>query len=327
MVILRVFWSLLIVVAGTAHVWAQEPDLSWLKSYSAVPNETLHARADNYALSELNRFQKLLEVLKATPEASEWDGFYVAGGPDSVGISSLRIRLGKGFASLYVYTCTPELREIDYGTVRETEDTVELVRDIPDGSPRKSATMKFVKVRWADRRFLVAERSLRAFAEKAVGLFVLPYDGAGDFDDWWDFWETGDFDQTLTGKPQFPAKYRHLEKSAVEAKILSVQPRSIVKEFSTPRTYHGGESAIYKVTVSAGTKQGLKKGVALKIDGTSEELVITSVGKTTSQGVIIRAINESSSADHCLTDEAMVIPCPKFAKGMKVSTEVGNLIL
>lgn len=327
MVILRVFSSLLIVVAGTAHVWAQEPDLSWLKSYSAVPNEPLYARTDNYSLSELNRFQKLLEVLKTTPESSEWDGFYVAGGPDSVGISSLRLRLGLGYASLYVYTCTPELRDIDYGYIRETEDAIQLVRDIPEGSPRKPATMKFVKVRWADRRFLVAERSLRAFAEKAVGLFVLPYDGAGDFDDWWDFWETGDFDQTLTGKPQFPMKYRHLERSAVEAKIVSVQPRRLVKEFSTPRTYHGGESAIYNVIVSAGTKQGLKKGVALKMDGTSEEVVITGVGKTTSQGVIVRSINESSNADHCLNDQAEVIRCPKLTKGTKVMTEVGNFLL
>lgn len=327
MVMLRAFSSFLVIVAATALVWAQEPDLGWLKSYSAVPNEPLQARTDNYSLSELNRFQKLLEVLKTTPEASEWDGFYVAGGPDSVGISSLRLRLGLGYASIYVYTCTPELRDIDYGDIRETEDAVELVRDIPEGSPRKPATMKFVKVRWADRRFLVAERSLRAFAEKAVGLFVLPYDGAGEFDDWWDFWETGDFDKTLTGKPQFPAKYRHLEKSAVQAKILSVQPRRLVKEFSTPRTYHGGESAVYPVTVSAGTTQGLKRGVALKILGTSEELVIMRAGKTTSQGVIVRAINESSNADHCLNDDAEVIRCPKLSTGMKVTTEVGNLLL
>ena len=322
----QIFASLLVICAAATFISSQEPDLSWLRSHSAVPNEPLHARTDNYSLLELDQFRSLLDSLKSAPETTEWDGFYVSGGGSGVGFSSLRVRREVGYASLYIYTCTPELQNIDYGTIRETEDAVELVRLIPAGSPRKPETTKLIKVRWGESRFLVSEHVLGSFAEQAVGLFVIPDEGTSESQEWWNFWEKGSFDEKLIGKPQFPARYRHLERSGVTANIIGVRPRIIKSEFNSPRTYYGGESAVYRVTISAGTKQGLKKGVAFKLIATSEELVITSVGRTTSQGVIVRAINDSSRADHCRNDESQVIKCPSISRGMKVATEVGNLL-
>src|SRR5688500_15343624 len=92
----------------------QGSDLTWLKSYTWVPNETLHTRFDNYSIEDLQRLRTMLQSLKDARSETGWDGYYGAGGDDGVGHASLRINLKAGFARMYVYTCTPELRDFDY---------------------------------------------------------------------------------------------------------------------------------------------------------------------------------------------------------------------
>ncbi|HMO81368.1 MAG TPA: hypothetical protein PKD24_11315 [Pyrinomonadaceae bacterium] len=318
----RLYFITLLLLAFGIGVSGQEPDLTWLRAYSPVPNGPLQSRPDNYSKKDLERFRSILDSFKSQRTLGDWEGIYAAGGPNEVGFSTLRFTLESGFASLYVYTCTPELRNIDYGKVIDSQDMIELVSEVPADSPRKPSRVKLVKVDWGDRRYLVQVNSLKAFAEKAVGIFVPSEDGGGP--EWWNFWESGDPYSKLSGRPRLPARFRHLERSAVEATVIRVYPRQIFSGFSTGRSFHTAESAVYRVVVSAGRKQGVKKGLILMLDGTNDKVTITRVGSSTSEGVVVRAINKNTKADHCLSEEAKLIQCPEITRGATASTIVGN---
>lgn len=294
----------------------------WLGKYvnfSELP--ILQSRHANYSEQDLGNFQGRLETLHSAPSQNEWEGRYAPGGTDMVGISLLDISFKTGFASLYIYTCTPELRSIDYGKVVDKPDTIELVSVVPEGSPRKSRNVVFVKVKWGKHLYLVSEKSLAVWAEKAVGRYVPTED---DYEQSWaDYWETGDIEAPYSGWPLLPSSFRHLERRPIEAKIFAVAPRMIETDFSSGLSFHSGESAVYRVRFNAGSSSGVRKGMTFEIKGTSEQLTVTKVGKSKSEGVIVRVIDDARR-DHCTTDAAQLIKCPAIIPGVAISTVAGR---
>ncbi|HLA95363.1 MAG TPA: hypothetical protein VK612_06560 [Pyrinomonadaceae bacterium] len=313
---------LLIVILCSANP-AQESKLMWLGEYirfSELP--ILQPVYSNYSELDLDNFRDRLKSLHSDAKENEWEGRFIPGGMDIVGISVLDLSVKSGFTSFYVYTCTPELRSINYGSVINRPDMVELVSEIPPGSPRKSTRSRLVKVKWGEHLYLVNEKSLAIWAEKAVGRYVPSQNGYEQ--NWADYWESGNIEAPLTGIPSLPTQFQYLSRGPVEASIISVRPRTIESEFSSGITYHGGNSAAHRVVINAGRNSGVKKDMTFSVIGTDDELTITKVGHRTSEGVVVRAIDDETQRDHCLTDDAKVIQCPTLKSGLKVSTIVGK---
>jgi hypothetical protein len=60
------------------------------------------------------------------------------------------------------------------------------------------------------------------------------------------------------------------------------------------------------------------------LNGTPDELTVVRVGKGTSEAVIVRAINNDTRCDHCLTDDGKLHDCPTIRPGLSASTLVGK---
>lgn len=102
--------------------------------------------------------------------------------------------------------------------------------------------------------------------------------------------------------------------------------RKIAKDVSLGNTYYSAESAVYSVVLDAGLSRGVKKDMIFQLPDSGDEIIITKVYPRSASGLIVRAINEKTRADHCISDrlEPKPIPCPEIKAGSAVSTVVGK---
>lgn len=317
--------SLLLLVLGVAATPAQDSKLAWLGEYIAFSElPILRPNYSNYSDEDLLNFEKKLKAVRSDRSENEWEGRFVAGGDDAVGISFMDISRNSGFANLYIYTCVPELRTINYGSMIDLPDMVELVPAVPVGSPRKATRARLVKVKWGNHLYLVEEGSLAVWAEKAVGRYVPSQDGYEQ--SWAAYWEKGDVEAAYAAHPTLPPRFRHLERKPIGAKLITVHSRKVETDFESGATFHGGESAVYRVRIDAGTKSGVRKGMVFSLKKTTDEMTVVKVAARSSEAVIVRALNDETRADHCLSDslEPVPIQCPTIRAGMDVTTIVGK---
>ncbi len=116
-------------------------------------------------------------------------------------------------------------------------DAVQIIPEFTENSPRKQTSVRYVKVKWNDRLYLVEESSLPAFAEKAVGIYVEPKDTSNEnYQKWTNNWVKGDLEKPLTGLPEFPLSYKKFQRSPIEGKIISVGRRTIENEKTVGNT-------------------------------------------------------------------------------------------
>ena len=301
-----------------------QPNKNWLKDYISFNDTRLFHNYSNYSQEDLVKFREKFDLLKVINSDNEWEGVYYSGSGGETGFSQMRFSSKSGFLDFYVDTCLPELNHINYGTVIISPDSVQFLPELVGNSPRKAVAVKYVKIKWADRYYLVEESSLAAFAEQAVGIYIEPDEVFDeDIQKWANFWFKGDYEKLLTGLPEFPASYKKFQRSPIEATILSVGKRKIDKEISTGNRFYTADSAVYTVKLSAGKNNGIKEGMKFFTLG-KEEIFITKVNQNTSTGILVRAINEEKNAeDHCLTDDAQKIICPEIQPSEIVKTRVG----
>jgi hypothetical protein len=315
---------LLLLLTFYPSLRAQDSQLMWLGEYISFSELPLLQPAfSKYSEQDLNNFRDKLGALRGARKQDEWEGRFAPGLFNEVGFSLLDISFDSGFAGLYVYTCRPELRWIDYGSVINRPDIIELVSEVPAGSPRRSEHKRFVKVKWGNRLYLVDEKSLPTWVEQAVGIYVTPENGGQE---WTDFWESGNHEKELVGEPELPASFRHFTRKPITTTIRSVSTRRIAKEVSLGDTYYAADSAVYSVVIAAGRRQGVKKDMVFRLRNSDDEIVVTNVYPGSASGLIVRAINDETRVDHCLSDslEPVPIQCPRIKAGHAVSTIVGK---
>ncbi len=319
----RLSFALLLMLAFSAVASGQESPLMWLGEFIRF-NELPILQPDHskYSERDLEKFREKLQAIRSTGSQDQWEGRFAPGGLDDLGISILDISSKAGFAGLYIYTCMPTLRAIDFGTVNVRPDTIELVSEEIAGSPRKPKRTTYVKIKWGNRFYLVEEKSLPAWSEKAAGVFIAQEDYSQP---WSNYWVTGDFENEPAGEPEFPDRFKYLKREPIKTNILSVTSRSIEKDVETGNTFHSAESAVYRVVIAAGRKHGVKKGMELELSEMSDVLTITEVSSDRASGLIVRAIVDPQT-DHCLSDDTKPEPieCPKIKVGTKISTKIGS---
>jgi hypothetical protein len=298
-----------------------QPEENWLKEYNLYREQFMYFRYDKYSKDDVIRLRAKLDQLKSASYEKEWEGVYYQGFDDPIGHSQFRVSFDKGFASIYVYTCLPELRAFSIGSVVDSPDSIQLVSD---RSKAREGT-KYIRVRWGDRFYLVEESSLPAFSEKAVG--ILPTrndDQSPDRFNWMNFWILGDLDKPLQGLPQFPASYKKFERRPITAKIMSVK-RSLTKNESDDSDSRW-ESAVYTVAIDAGTAKGIKPDMVFLLADTGDILTITKVSQTRAVGTITRPLNENTT-DNCWDDNNNDVPCRRIVPGMRMQTQIGKFDL
>lgn len=316
------------VVSLTVCLGQNEPEFvegeTWVNQYGIYQDVRMMFRYDRYSREDTVKFREKLDLLKEAKFADEWEGTYFSGFPDEVGISSFRWSKDVGFVDYYVYSCLPELRYINYGKIANSSDFIQTIPEFAVDSPRKATPVKYVKVKWSDRHYLVEESSLLAFAERAAGIYVEPEDSSEDRQKWSNHWVKGDLEQELIGLPEFPASYKKFQRQPIETKIISVGKRTIEEEKELGNRFYMDEVAVYPVTVGAGKNKGIKKGMSFYISGMEDEIFITEVNQNTAVGIIIRTIDENK-IDYCLDNESNKIACPKIKTAIKIKTQTGKL--
>lgn len=298
----------------------EQPETNWLKNYRIYNEDFINFRYDQYSKQDLIRFREMLDQFKAAKSNDKWDGTYSDG--QEVGFTTFTWNTEVGFVDFYVYTCYPELRNLNFGRVENAPSYIQIFRD--NSKPYDGIiSKKYIKVKWGEVQFLVEEPSLGAFAEKAVGIYVEPENTeSGESYKWYKYMSRGMTEDKLKGLPEFPSEYKHLQRLPVQARIVSVSKRKLVKDYEDP--LNNEQSAVYEIRLNSGEKAGIKKGLKLYIEETEEELEIISVGQNSSVGKLIRDI-DAVGKDSCVDNNYQETPCRKIKPLFIVNSIVGQL--
>ena len=321
----KIFLLSLIFVAASQISFAQNiqeetqmPE-NWLGKYG-VYFPFLVERYDRYSKEDVAKFREKLDLLQ-NAKFDEWEGIYLDD-LSQLAYSEFRWKSDTGFVNFYVYTCFPELRHLNYGKIINSPETIQTSPEFAGDSPRKQTAVKYVKVKWGERYYLVEESSLASFAEKAVGVYLESKETSDpNYQNWARYWVKGDLEKPLAGLPAFPASYKKFERLPIEARIISVGKRTVEQEKIIGDT-HYYNSAWYSVTIDAGKNRNVKIGMVFDIPELKNPLTITQVNSKTAVGLISRPIDENKN-DECWNENFDKIPCLDIENEMKVKTQIG----
>jgi hypothetical protein len=257
---------------------------------NGVDEPWFFTRTDRYATGEATAAQRRWHQIRVDNEGSashEWAGDY-SRGLGEVHDVYLRWSPESGFTYFLVYTCLPEVTNLDYGRVSVSPNLIQMISERPSG--RSILPRNFLPVRWGNRHYLVSEENLAAFCDYTAGLGVFNdievgrEIGATEF-----FLKNGDWREAVEGLPQLPPGYEHFNRRPIEAAITSVRPRF----FRRMRDSVGGfyRNLIIPVTINAGRAQGVRRGLVLYMENEGAVRVIQ-VGRNSSRGEIVRGIEE-----------------------------------
>lgn len=284
--------------------------------------QNLYTEFNKYSKNDLITFSEKLEALSKSKQIG-WEDFY-SGDNDEVGLAALIWSKESGFVSYYVYTCQPSIRSVNFGNIKETSDTIELIPEIDKSSPRKNQSpTKYVKVKWSDRKYLVEENSLLPFAEKAAGIYVEPSIDENSIPNRWaNYWVSGEIGKDLIGLPVFPSSYKKFERKPIYSRILSVGKRT-VEEKELGNAWFS-ESAWYELKIDGGMNRGIKKGMEFYCPKLENIVYIVKSNPNSSTGLVQVDIDENKK-DKCTDDKGNAKNCPKIQSGYQIETITGRM--
>ena len=208
-----------------------------------------------------------------------------------------------GFVRLDVDKCAARVMGFIYGDTVSDRPFLTLVSKGSASSKGSHAhhkgAMKFALVTWRTIPYLMSESDINAFCDYVAGL--------GKFNTGlqagWDLWPfpffTGRGTETGTADdlPIVPAGYEHLIKRPIDASVVAVGARTVRRfrvDYDDAPHY---ESRIH-VTVDAGSSKGVRSGMKLlALDSDQDdELLITTVGRSQSSGILVRFVEEDPRA-------------------------------
>lgn len=224
--------------------------------------------------------------------SDEWAGDY-SRGEGEVNMSYLRWSSNSGFTFFSVYTCLPNVTNLDYGRTLASPNLLQMYSERSTG--RSVLPVNFLPVRWGERRYLIPETSIAAFCDYTAGLGAFN-DGTRENDSlpWEDFFlKVDDLQKPAEGLPRLPPGYEHFIRRPIEATITAVGSHFIRRMRNEDGSYN--YDLVIPVTISVGRAHGVQRGLVLytsQIDN-NDTVQVTRVGSRTSRGEIVRMLGNS----------------------------------
>lgn len=268
----------------------------------------------SYSESDFANVLARLEAIKSDNGGSmvEWAGDYSAQSGE-VNVLKFLWSSQSGFVLLNFYTCLPELRGLDFGTVTATPDYILLTSQ---ASRRNGWSARYLPVKWGERHYLVSENRVAEFYN-----FVAGYGWKKDQYVFFDFLvRKDDLRKPINGMPIFPHGYERFVKKPIEASITKILRREIKME----QGYDGLPifDSHTLVRLNVGRVDGIKRGMRLNVVDSEdlEAVEILKVGNRSSTGVLVRSLDENKQETftNYRTDE--IKPLPEVSVGWQLTT-------
>lgn len=311
----KFFTICLILLSISGICFGQETieDENWLKGVGGeadyVPYLLYQFRT--FTKEDVPKGKQRLKTVRQFAPKNEWEGIYYEN--TMIGDSKLIWNAEGGFFKFYFYH---SLKTFDYGRVNNSQNSVELISEktlAANSSKSQSAKTKLIRVKVGERRFLVPETHLQDFCDKAAGLIA-------HFWDFYYYWiKEEDMYKKDFGLPVLPSEYKHLLRYPIEAKIIRVGNRNIVKSKNIPSS----DELHYLVTLNAGKNKNIKKEMNFFVEELDEWILVTKVFQKSALGFIRRDFDENKQ-EECGDSEGgygVIIPCKKIKIGMKAKTK------
>lgn len=278
-----------------------------------------------YSKSDVLAAQVKWRALEAEEAANEWAGVYTPICDDcEVSLDKLRWTPKSGFIKFYVYTCQPELRALDFGSAVESLTTVYLFPEYPADSGRSPRpAMQYLKVKWGERHYLIAEDKIGEFCDWVAGVEVHNRNevlGVKDF-----YLKDSDAEKSVTGLPLLPRGYKHLLKRPIEATIIAIGKSYIERDEDVEGCMN---RAVMPVTLNVGSANGV--AVGMKFNSVTEDqldaFIITSVGNHSSRAVFEQGWESCEGSGEGQEDQNTVKEKhePEVKVGLKLTTRPTN---
>ena len=261
----------------------------------------------------ITRWKDIEDENSAAP-ANEWTGTYFSG--SEVHGTYLRLSSRSGFVIADVDKCQAKVVGLTYGRVDFSPSAVKLFPQFHNANsthgaahphPTTPTEMRFVPVKFNGAQLLIEQKEMASFGNYVAGL------GNYNFSDFHYSFSTEfltrfgreDADQSVEAKDAppmlvVPDEYAHYLKRPIEATIIRVGRVQVRRTYSYQNSDGTGATHTTPVNlttlvVSAGTAQGLKRGMFLNVvdPRQNERVRILRVGRTTSTGVIVRDLDEN----------------------------------
>jgi hypothetical protein len=283
--------ALVLLVAGATRAQVEQPhlweDLHWEPLYLELKHDSRYSNytRDDFFAARSRSGQILAEIDGA---ADEWAGEYGSGGSE-VGFTTLRLAPESGFVLVYVYTCLPSVRWLNYGRVVAKPHVIELVPSLSlHDLWRSERPVRFLKVKWGEWRYLIPEKQIGSFCDYVAGLGA--FNGEAESDLVGSFFvKRGDHADPADELPVVPPGYEHFVKRSVDATIVDVGVAR-VQESDNP----WWNDLVTPVTIDAGRMHGVRPGMVFYLYGSTrgETVEVRTVGARTAKGVIVRSTHK-----------------------------------
>lgn len=249
-----------------------------------------------------------------------WAGDYLI--DMSVRAHVFRWSPGGGFVFFNVNTCMSNVDNIDFGEViADTPSHVELASKLRPDSPNNG---KFVKVSWGARRYLIEEHQVGNFCDYVAGLG--PYNGGVGEAETNFLAHRADGEKPTALLPTVPPEYQELVRRPIDATITRVG-RSYV-EVDPEKEWHN--DLVTPVRISAGSDQGLRRGMSLNVldsDEFNENVEVTRVFATSARGIIVRWVRKRPGVKLNEWDDGKDNPDQPITVGWRLTTSLHKQLL
>jgi hypothetical protein len=233
-------------------------------------------------------------------KSHEWAGGYFTG--SNTHGTYLRWSQQSGFILAQVDKCAATLMGLSYGKVVTSPTSVEFIFEYHKSSGSHGHTkshtpaptaIKFITIKWSNDQYLVQENEMTEFGNYVAGLGKYNQEYA-----WLD--GTDYFARSISEAksnydelPQVPSEYVRFIKKPIDAEITAVGAPGLrrLRDYDGPLQYEG----YTPVTMNVGSLNGVKKGMLFRVlsSDQGESVKIVRVGKYSSEGVIVRWLDEN----------------------------------
>jgi hypothetical protein len=311
-----VLLSTLLITTGRGQALAE--DSSWYREIGRPYDGYSGFDFTKYSKEEITTAKAKFLQVESDKSLNEWEGLYSR--QTMLGQAELIWSSRHGFVYAYVYHT---LASIDFGRVVLQGDSILLVSERkPARGVSTFINGEHIRVKLGERHFLVERSRLKDFAIFAAGLEVPEgrrsreiYTEEGFF-----WWKVGDETKQIADVPVFPTRYASLVRKPIRSRVVAVG-RVRVKRTKPQTSDRAFIDHLRSITLSGGSRQGVRVGMTFWIDELEERVEVVSVRSSQSVAQLSRSVDDGREHCHRYENNSQVtFACREPAIGMTART-------